>query len=399
MKISKIFLAFALSAVCLTACKNDCFSNLPQDCNPETVYRKMARLLLSTSPEAYHPEGYTSKGPMGGGKYVHYSTNSVWINCMQIASKLGDKDILDSLGAQFYPFLYEKAGKQSRNDHVDFSIFGAIPLEVYMTKAGSAGREEDLGKCLELGLKYADHQWEKPDSVAADAPMGNRILEEQLAFFDMGFSPQTRLWIDDMYMINILQTQAYRATGDFKYIDRAAGEMVFYIRNLQQPDGLFHHAEVCNYVWGRGDGWMAAGMPMILQYLPADHPSYGPILDGYRKMMASLLRYQRENGLWGQLVNDPECWDESSASAMFAFSFIKGVQHGWLDAGTYGPAARKAWISLCSLLDDKGNLANVCIGTGARDSKEWYYNRPRHDGDPHGQAPMLWICNALIAGK
>jgi len=395
MKFIKIL---AVVLACATACaEKDYFADLPENAQPETVYRKMARLMLSTQPEAYHPEGYTSKGAMGSGKYVHYSTNSVWINCMQIASMLGDKEILDSLGNQFYPFLYEKAPLQSRDDHVDFSIFGAIPLEVYLTKAGSEGHEEDLQKCLELGLRYADHQWEKPDTVDPNAPMGNKPLEDQIKYYEMGFSPQTRLWIDDMYMINILQTQAYRATGDYKYIDRAAQEMVFYIENLQLPDGLFHHAEVCNFVWGRGDGWMAAGMPMILQYLKEDHPCYKPILAGYRKMMHSLLKWQRDNGLWGQLVNDPESWDESSCSAMFAFSFVKGVQNGWLNPNKYGPAARKAWISLCNLLDDKGNIANVCIGTGAKDSKEHYYKRPRHDGDPHGQAPMLWICNALLS--
>jgi len=90
-----------------------------------------------------------------------------------------------------------------------------------------------------------------------------------------GLSDQTRFWIDDMYMITILQVQAFRATGDRVYLDRAALEMVAYIDKLQQPNGLFFHGVNAPHFWGRGNGWIAAGMPELLSELPADHPS-GP---------------------------------------------------------------------------------------------------------------------------
>ena len=57
-----------------------------------------------------------------------------------------------------------------------------------------------------------------------------------------GLSPETRLWVDDMYMLTMLQLEAYRATGDRKYLDRDAHEMVAYLDRLQQPNGLFYHA-------------------------------------------------------------------------------------------------------------------------------------------------------------
>ena len=62
-----------------------------------------------------------------------------------------------------------------------------------------------------------------------------------------------------MYMLTILQLQAYRATGDKKYLDRDANEMVAYLDKLQQPNGLFYHAPDVPFFWGRGDGWVAAG--------------------------------------------------------------------------------------------------------------------------------------------
>ena len=119
-------------------------------------------------------------------------------------------------------------------------------------------------------------------------------------------------------------------------------------------------------------------------------------MEAYMKMMPTLLAYQHENGMWGQVIDDPEFWDETSCTAMFAYAFIEGVLHGWLDEATYGAAARKAWVSLCGYLDESATIAEVCIGTDRRNSREWYMDRPRSNGDPHGQMAMMWICSALL---
>lgn len=74
-----------------------------------------------------------------------------------------------------------------------------------------------------------------------------------------------------MYMIPIVQTQAYKVTGDMKYLDRTSREMVKYLDELQQPNGLFYHAPDVPYYWGRGNGWMAAGMTEVLKNLPKNH--------------------------------------------------------------------------------------------------------------------------------
>src|SRR5262245_54557516 len=98
------------------------------------------------------------------------------------------------------------------------------------------------------------------------------------------------MWIDDMYMITMIQSQAYRATKDRKYIDRAAKEMVLYLDSLQKPNGLFYHAPDVPFYWGRGNGWMAAGMSELLRVLPKDNAHYDRILKGYQTMMTSLLK-------------------------------------------------------------------------------------------------------------
>ena len=111
-----------------------------------------------------------------------------------------------------------------------------------------------------------------------------------------------------------VQVQAYRATGDAKYIDRAALEMATYLDKLQQPNGLFYHAPDVPFFWGRGNGWVAAGMAELLRSLPANHPQRMRILAGFRKMMESLLKFQRKDGMWLQLLDHPETWPETSCT-------------------------------------------------------------------------------------
>jgi len=172
--------------------------------------------------------------------------------------------------------------------------------------------------------------------------------------------------------------------------------MLFYLDTIQLENGLFYHSPQSHFCWGRGNGWMAAGMAEILRAMPKDHPDRPMIMEGYKKMMEALLKYQAEDGMWRQVIDDPEFWKETSSTAMFTYAFITGVKSGWLDKHTYGPAARKAWLSLVTYINEDDNLMEVCEGTGAVNDREHYMNRQRITGDLHGQAPVLWCSAALL---
>jgi unsaturated rhamnogalacturonyl hydrolase len=197
-------------------------------------------------------------------------------------------------------------------------------------------------------------------------------------------------------MITILQVQAWRATGDAMYLDRAARTMAAYLDRLQRPGGLFFHAPDSPFYWSRGNGWMAAGMAELLHPLPEEHPLRGRILEGYRRMMAALSGYQGVDGLWRQLIDIPEAWPETSGTGMFAFAMITGVKHKWLDGAAFDGAARKAWLGLVRHIDERGNVREVCAGTAKGFSQKYYLDRPRNTGDLHGQAPILWSASALL---
>jgi len=301
--------------------------------------------------------------------FIIYPEVCAWYGSLAVAQLTRDKELQARLVRKFDP-LWTPDGAQhiSSQAHVDFRVFGVVPLEIYL--------QTKEARFLELGKSFADKQWEAttPDGITTEA----------------------RYWIDDMFMITAVQVQAYRATGDAKYLDRAALAMVAYLDKLQQPNGLFFHAPDSPFYWSRGNGWMAAGAAELLRALPAQHAKRPRILEGYRKMMATLLSYQGDDGLWRQLLDHPEAWPETSGTGMFTFAMITGVRNGWLDRATYAPAVRKAWIGLTKYIDANGNISNVCAGTNKGTTVEYYLARPRNVGDLHGQAPVLWSASALL---
>jgi rhamnogalacturonyl hydrolase YesR len=109
-----------------------------------------------------------------------------------------------------------------------------------------------------------------------------------------------------------------------------------------------------------------------------------------------LLDYQGDDGMWRQVVDYEPSWAESSATAMFAYAMIVGVQGELLPQEPYRYAIDRAWAALTARVDADGNLAAVCIGTGKDSDLAYYLARPTVAGDFHGQAPLLWLATALL---
>jgi rhamnogalacturonyl hydrolase YesR len=351
------FAALAIAATApIVAQDNDVFTNWPQGASPQEVGKSLAEHFV-TSPHQYT-------------KTIHYSEVDTWYGALTFAQLTHDEVLRTELIRKFEPLLPggAEADRRPQRHHVDDSVFGIVPLEIAVQTKDS--------KYLAEGKYWADRQWENPQPD--------------------GLSAETRFWVDDMYMLTMLQLEAYRATGDRTYLDRDAKEMVAYLDKLQQPNGLFFHAPDVPFFWGRGDGWFAAGMAEILRDLPSDHPQRARILEGYRLMMAGLLKYQGKDGMWRELIDHEEAWPETSSSAMFTFAMITGVKNDWLDAATYGQAARRAWIAVVGYIDQNNDATNICEGTGKKNDLAYYLARHRRTGDFHGQAPVLWAASALL---
>jgi unsaturated rhamnogalacturonyl hydrolase len=304
-----------------------------------------------------------------GDEALHYSEAATALGALRFAAATDDPGMLDALIERYSAILDDDSSLVSRRPHVDLAVVGIVPLQIAI-QTGDA-------RYLEQGLSFADGQWEDP--------------------LENGLTRQTRWWIDDLYMVGMLQIQAFRASGDPRYADRAARQLSAYLPRLQVENGLFYHGTDAPIFWGRGNGWVASALAEVLSSLPESHPSFDALIGHYRKMMETLLRYQADSGMWRQVLDNPEAWEESSATAMVAFAMATGVRHGFLDAVVYEPAVHRAWQALVRATDEDGNLRGVCVGTGKSDDTAFYLARPRIDGDFHGQAPMLWLATVLLS--
>ena len=219
------------------------FRNWPTGTSPQEIGKRVAENFLARKLEV----------EQGKRQYVIYPEVCAWYGSLTVAQLINDRELKTSLIQKFDPLLTERAKQISPEPHVDYRVFGVVPLEVYL--------QTTQQKYLDLGKGLADKQWEKttPDGITSEA----------------------RYWIDDMYMIGAVQVQAYRATHDARYLDRAALTMAAYLDKLQQANGLFFHAADSPFYWGRGNGWVAAGMTELLRSLPKEHPRRARILDGY----------------------------------------------------------------------------------------------------------------------
>ena len=331
------------------------FNKWPAGTSPREVGKKAAERFADTAELSVTKQIYPEA--------------CAWYGALQFAQLTHDSDPAKRLIARFDQQQTEAILQLvNEKDHVDFSVLGAVPLQIYI--------QTKRPQYLQTGTGIADRQWEHPTTN--------------------GLSGETRFWIDDMFMITILQVQAYRATGEAKYLDRAAREMQAYLDKLQQPNGLFYHSPDTPYFWGRGNGWVAAGLTELLRSLPANDPQRPRIMAGYRTMMAELLKLQDKDGMWHQLLDHPEAWPETSSTGMFTFAMVTGVKSGWLPEKPYARAARKAWLALVNYIEPNGDIRNVCEGTGPKNDTQYYLDRKRLTGDLHGQASVLWSAVAFL---
>lgn len=326
--------------------------------SPELHARKIAGDLLRHSSYFLYENG----------KGLHYSEVFTAAASLKTSEILKDKSLQDSIVARYHELLDVNSRLISDRAHVDHNVQAVLPLAIYKLTGNENYRK--------LGLKYADNQWAEIDST--------------------GLTTQARWWVDDMYMIGMLQLSAYRATGDHTYLDRATKMLAAYLPKLQQPNGLFLHGPGAPYYWCRGNGWVAAVLAEILTDLPATDPNYKLIFGAYQKMMNALVVFQSENGMWRQLIDYQYSWGESSGTAMFAFAMTRGIDQGILKDEKYKISANKALNAILAHVNKAGQIREVCVGTNKMADRDFYLERPRIVGDFHGQAPLLWLINEKL---
>jgi unsaturated rhamnogalacturonyl hydrolase len=210
------------------------------------------------------------------------------------------------------------------------------------------------------------------------------------------------IWTDDMYMSVPFLAQMGQLTGERKYFDDAARQVIqMSARVLNPANGLYDHAWFQGvepdprFYWGRADGWALMAVAELLSVMPEDHPDRSRVLEIFRTAVRGAAEVQGSTGLWHQLLDRPDSYLETSASAMFAFAIARGVNRGWISPA-YGPVAQSGWQAVAKRVRDNGEIDGICVGTTAAYDAVYYYNRPTSTRAMQGYGPTLMAGAEMI---
>ena len=128
--------------------------------------------------------------------------------------------------------------------------------------------------------------------------------------------------------------------------------------------------------WGTGNGWVVAGAARVVHRLPGAPGA--ELAAEVRALLAAFRPLRRPDGLFGDVLDDPDGPADTNVAAMVAYAALTGAAEGWLPAadGELGESL------LGSVVDRVDTLGRV---TGA--SAAPHFDRPGHS--PEAQAFLL----------
>ncbi len=211
------------------------------------------------------------------------------------------------------------------------------------------------------------------------------------------FVPGHREMSDAVFLNGPILAAAGRLTGDPLYYQAALNHVRFMRRLCLRPDGLYRHSPLNEAAWGRGNGFPALGLALMVSDWPASVPGREELLKNLRDHLDALIPFQNESGLWHQVIDHPESYREFSCTCMIAFAMARGMREGWLDRRHYASICRRAWEAILLRIDLEGKeLVDVCTGTGKFPTLEDYLLRPAILGrDDRGGAMALLLAAEL----
>jgi rhamnogalacturonyl hydrolase YesR len=178
-------------------------------------------------------------------------------------------------------------------------------------------------------------------------------------------------WADSLFMGPPAWMRLYAVTGDERYLNfavtnwwRSTEFLYDKEAHLFFRDSTYFNKKEANgqkVFWGRGNGWVMAGLVRVMESLPANHPDR-PRFEQLFKMMADkILTCQQPDGLWRASLLDPDSYPlkETSGSGFYTYALAWGVNQGLLEREKFSPAVHHAWSALVACVAPDGKLTCV----------------------------------------
>jgi rhamnogalacturonyl hydrolase YesR len=112
--------------------------------------------------------------------------------------------------------------------------------------------------------------------------------------------------------------------------------------------------------WGVGNGWAAAGLARVIRSLPTARQQDRDRLAAFVKdIVDGCLACQRTDGLFHNMVDQPDTFVETNLAQMLAFAIYEGVAGNWLPK-SYVAAADRMRKAARAKMDAFGYVQGVC---------------------------------------
>ncbi len=214
--------------------------------------------------------------------------------------------------------------------------------------------------------------------------------------FVRAFPYKMTLWADDLYMSVPFLVETAKLTGDQKYFEEAVKQVINFNQYLWDADKeMYWHTYYSDLKrngiahWGRCNGWVMLAQVRLLDALPQNHPQRKKLIGLLERQILGIIKYQNADGLWHQVLDKNDSYLESSCTAMFVYGIAKAINKGWIDA-RYVSNAVSGWEGLKKKeINEKGQLKDICVGTGIQNDLPYYYNRPVGINEKHGTGALL----------
>lgn len=229
--------------------------------------------------------------------------------------------------------------------------------------------------------------------------IGQVVRTKQLRLADGTFCrpepEEFTVWADDLFMSVPFLSLLGKATGDMDCFDDAVKQVLQFRQYLlDEPTGLYKHGwfsarrEKAVAYWGRANGWIVWATAELLNVLPKQHKDYPKVLMAFRQHVAALVKCQQPDGLWHQLLNQPDSYAETSCTAMFTLAIARGVRNGWLPQA-YKKYALLGWQGIANQIEAGGLVHGICRGTEIGFNEQFYLDRKQLDNDPRGLGAVI----------
>ncbi|MFY0617463.1 glycoside hydrolase family 88/105 protein [Shimia sp.] len=222
-----------------------------------------------------------------------------------------------------------------------------------------------------------------------------------------------QIWLDGLYMGLPFQIAYAQRVGAPGLVDDALQQLrtaleITYIPETRLYAHAFDEARAQQWAspktgvnsahWARAVGWLAMALVDIAELV--GHQKFKPFRQDTSRLLNQIAELRQPSGLWLQVIDQPRLagnWEETSASAMFAYALLKGQLLGLWD----GPGAEiREMVIKRSVASDEGNtlrMVDIChvAGLGTFEGRyrdgtaEYYISEDIITDDPKGVGPLM----------